>query len=480
MHFQTFPGLNVRRLSGLDTGFLSLEMAGQPMQCIALGMIRAGMSIPVALEDLRQRLIARLDQLPAFRWRIVPVPLGLAQPVVVDDSRFDLNDHLSHVVLPEPGGLAELNAACARLASQHLNRDRPLWRITLIDGLADGRQAVMLEVHHALMDGTALRTTLARIFSEDQPTVSPPSWQPGWPPGRTRLVAAGLAHNARILTRLPALINRTRRAVGAVRQRQAEAAVKVPKPGVDTPLSAINCGFTPERRVARAALPLETVLAVKDAAGVTVNDVALALVGGALRGYLQARGALPERPLVAFVPVGLEDHGGAPRAAGNHIARLTASLATDIADPWERLRRISAITAEAKACLALAGRELWTDWLEYLPPMLMGPLSRRTQPAGRRTGKRRVRLDENVVVSNLRGPSTPWQLGSAVVEEMYLFGPPNSAAGVNFVLWDYAGQLLLGILSFADLVEDPGELAVRMSCSLEELVTAAAGEPLPT
>jgi diacylglycerol O-acyltransferase len=347
-----------------------------------------------------------------------------------------------------------------------------LWRITLIDGLADGRQAMVLEVHHALMDGFAIRTTLARIFSEEKMALPSPSRQPGRMPRRVRLVTGALAHDAQALARLPELVGRTRRAAVAVRERRAGAAVRVPKAGVDTPFSVINDGFTPERRFARALLPLDEVLAVKDVAGVTVNDVALALVGGALRGYLQVRGALPDRPLVAFVPVGMEEPGVTPRAVGNRVSNLTASLATDVADPWERLQRISAVTAEAKACLDLAGRELVVDWLECIPPVLAGFMVRRGRAARRRSGTRRVKLDTNVVVSNLRGASVPWQLGPIAVEEMYVV-PPGNGVGVNFALWDYAGRLLFGILSFTDSIEDPGELAVRLSRSLDELVVVA-------
>jgi WS/DGAT/MGAT family acyltransferase len=469
----------VHRLSGLDAAFLGLEMSEQPMQIIAVGLLRAGTGAPLALEDLRRHLAARLDQLPAFRRRVVPIPFGLAHPVLVEDPHFDLEKHLCHVVLPEPGGPEELDAACAELVSQRLDRGRPLWRITLIDGLADGRQAMVLEVHHALMDGFATGTTLARIFTAEEPATSPPQWQPGRMPGPVRLVTAALVHDARALARLPELVGRARRATVAVRQRRAGAAVKVPKAGVDTPLSAINQGFTPERRFARASLPLDDVLAVKDAAGVTVNDVALVLIGGALRGYLQARGALPDRSLVASVPVGMEKPGGTPRAGGNLFSFLITSLATDIADIWERLQRISAVTAEAKACLDLAGRELLADWLECIPPILRDPMVRRGQAASRR-GKRRVRLDTNVLVSNIRGPSAPWQLGSTAVEEMYLAPPLNNGVGVTFLLCDYAGRLQFGILSFADSVEDPGELAVGISRCLEELVAIAERRRIPT
>jgi diacylglycerol O-acyltransferase / wax synthase len=465
----------VRRLSGMDAAFLMSE----PMQIIVLGLLRAGSGGPLTLAELHRHLAARLGQLPAFRQRVVFVPLGLAPPVFIEDPCFDLVDHLGHAILPEPGGPEELDALCGQLVSQGLDRRRPLWRITLVDGLADERQAVVLEVHHALMDGFATGTTLARIFAGEEPAVSPLPWQPGRMPGRVRLVTAALAHNARVLARLPELVGRTRRGTVAVRQRQQAAAVKVPKAGADVPLSVINQGLTPQRCFARAVLPLENVLAVKDVAGVTVNDVALALVGGALRGYLHARGALPDRPLLACVPVGIEEAGSVPRAVGNRFSALTTSLATDVADPWERLQRISAVTAEAKACLDLTGRGLLADTAEYFPPMLMGLIARRDAAARRHPGKREVKLDANAVVSNLRGPSAPWQLGSAVLEEMYI-APPGSGIGVNFLLWDYAGRLMFGILSFADSVADPRELARGLSRSLDELVAVAECCRVPT
>jgi diacylglycerol O-acyltransferase / wax synthase len=182
----------------------------------------------------------------------------------------------------------------------------------------------------------------------------------------------------------------------AVRQRRASAAVQVPKAGVDTPLSVINQGSTPGRRFARASLPLDSVLAVKNVACITVNDVALALVGSALRSYLQARGVLPDRSLVANVPVDMAEPEVTPRA-------------TDVADPWERLQQISAVTAEAKTRLDLAGREMLTGWLGYFPPMLISSMVWHGQAARRRPGKRGAKLDTNVVLSNLRGPTVAWQ-----------------------------------------------------------------------
>jgi diacylglycerol O-acyltransferase / wax synthase len=480
LHFWASSDSIVRRLSGLDSGFLSLETSKQPMQNIALALLRAHAGNPLTLDILHRHLSVRLHQLPAFRWRVVAVPLGLAHSVFVDDACFDLAEHLDYAVLPEPGGPQELDAACAELASRRLDRRRPLWQLTLIDGLADGRQGLVLEVHHALMDGVAVVTTLARIFSPEEPGTPPEPRVARREPGRGQLAASALAHNVHALARLPKLIRRTRRAAAAVRQRQAATAVKAPKARVDPPPSAINLGFTCNRRYARAALPLDDVFAVARAAKVTVNDVALAVVSGALREYLQLRGPLPDRPLVANVPVGTKESAVTPRTQANHFSRLTTSLATNIVNPWDRLQTISTITAEAKACLALAGGELLADWLEYLPPIIAVPMVRRNEAARRRLDKQSASLDSNVVVSNLRGPSIPWRLGSTIVEEMYLVGPPNSGIGVNFALWDYAGRLLFGILAFADSVENPRELAMGLSRSLDELIAAAQSHHIST
>jgi WS/DGAT/MGAT family acyltransferase len=466
----------MRRLNGQDDGFLLLELPEQPMQTMVLAIVRPGSPGPVRVEDVVRHMAARLHELPAFRWRVVPVPLGLSHPLFVEDPGFDVARHVRHAVLPEPGGDADLDGLCARLTEQRLDRSRPLWQMTLVDGLAGDRQAIVLEIHHALMDGFATLATLARIFSvpsEDVESNAGDGWCPDRVPGGVRLVAGALGYQARVLAGLPRLVGKTRRGAAAVKQRRSQAAVKAPEPGVDTPLSAINQGFTADRRYARTWLPLEDVKRVKEAAGVTVNDVVLGVAAGALRSYLEARDELPDRPLVASVPVGMEGRGAPARAAGNRFSRLATSLATDVADPWTRLRTIAAVTREAKECLDLGGRELLPEWLEHLPPLLGDPAVRRMWAARRNPGKAPAKLDANVVISNIRGPSEPWQFGSAVVEEMYITGPPNGGVGVTIVAWDYAGRLLLGLLSFADSVEDPGELAAGLRHSLAELVKAA-------
>ncbi|HMC09044.1 MAG TPA: wax ester/triacylglycerol synthase family O-acyltransferase [Actinomycetota bacterium] len=470
----------MRRLSGMDAGFLNLESPLQPMHTMALAILRparsaGGMPVPVAMDDLRRHMASRLDELPQFRARLQWVPLGLNHPVLIEDPEFDLDRHLGQATLPAPGGPDELDRFYASLAGRPLDRRHPLWRLTVVDGLDGGRQGLVLEIHHALMDGDATLATLSCIFSGEDDSGedgrgAAVAWRPERPPSRSRLVAGALRDLSRALGHLPDLVARTRRGNAAMKAHRARCAVSVPAPGRDTPACSLNRANTADRGYARASLPLEDVKLVKDVAGATVNDVALAIVGGALRAYLEDRNDLPARPLVASVPVGIEAPDAARRTSGNRFSRITTSLATDVADPWERLQAVSAATREAKAHLDLLGRELMADWLEVFPPFVVGPLVRRDR---RRRLKHPERLDTNVMISNIRGPAQPWSFGAALVEEMYVTGPPNNGVGVTFVLWDYGGRLLFGILSFADSVEAPRELAEGLHGSLRELTQIA-------
>jgi WS/DGAT/MGAT family acyltransferase len=402
--------------------------------------------------------------------------------VFVEASDLDLDHHLGHTTLPAPGGTQELDRLYASLAEGRLDRRHPLWRLTLVDGLDGDRQALVLEIHHCLVDGAALVTTFLRLFSgEDAQQPNPASGSyPERAPSRWRLVIDAMVDHFWGLARLPAVIRKTQRGTAAVREAGAGSTIAVPRPGPDTPLCSLNAGFTPQRRFARASLPLADVKLVKDTAGVTVNDVVLSVVAGALRDYLDRRHDLPDRPLVASVPVGMEAAGDSPRASGNRFTRLVTSLATDVADPWARLHAINTVTRMSKRHLDLVGHELLGEWLDLVPSAILSAVVRRDR---RRRRRHPGHLDTNVLISNIRGPARPLSFGSAVVEQMYVTGPPANGVGVNFAVWDYAGALLVGILSFADSVDAPAELADGLSRSLRELVATAKcrqGELLPT
>jgi diacylglycerol O-acyltransferase / wax synthase len=466
----------VRPLTGLDAGYLSMELPEQPVNIMALALLRPpsdryGAPVPLTLDGVRRHVARRLNEVPAFRLVVKHVPFGLHHPVLVDARTFDLDDHLAHAVLPAPGGDVELDALYGDLAEQHLDRRRPLWRLTLVDGLEDCRQALVLQVQHCLMDGTGTAAALSRIFTaDDHDPDAGTGWQPERPPNRLRLLVGGVVRQIRVLGRLPGLLNRTRRAAAAVKARASQSDITVPQLGAGPPVCLINKGSSAQRRFAHMTVDLADVRIVKESADATVNDVALAMVAGSLRRYLVARNDLPEQPLVANVPVSMGGPGPSDRVSGNRVSRLLTTLATDVVDPWERLTLIREVTRESKTRLQISGPELLNDWLEILPSFTVKYAIRRSQ---RRQRQGRDGLDANVVVSNMRGPAEPWLFGSAVAEELYMTGPPFAGMGIVILLWDYAGKLRFGILSTADSVDDAAELVEGLRASLRELVDRA-------
>ncbi|MEZ5180129.1 MAG: wax ester/triacylglycerol synthase family O-acyltransferase [Acidimicrobiales bacterium] len=458
----------MRRLSGEDAGFLSMELPEQPMNTMAVAVLRSD-GPPLTLADVRRHLQGRLPQLPSFRWRIVRVPFGLHHPVCVDDPDFDLDFHLRSAVLEGAGDDAELDALFARIAERHLDRRHPLWQVTLVDGLQGGRQALILKYHHCLADGVAAFTTFSRVFSDAElpalPGVGP--FAPTRLPRRGHLVVDAVADHARSLRGLPALIGRTRRGTAALKARRAAAAVAVPDFKGDAPWCELNDAFSVDRAYARVALPLDGVKAIKDRAGVTLNDVVLAIVAGALRTYLADRGGLPERPLLASVPVSFEAPDAPTRQSGNRFWSFTTSLATDVDDPAERLAAIGARAAEAKAQLSALGVDLVPAWLEHVPPFVADPGARALVE---RLRAEREAVDVNVLVSNIRGPAEPWHLLGATVDDLYIDGPPSNGVGLNVMLWSYGDRLLFGVLAFADALRDPPALEAAFRSAYEALL----------
>ncbi len=344
------------------------------------------------------------------------------------------------------------------LGERHMDRRHPLWQLTLVDGLADGRQAAINRVQHCLQDGTAAVTSFSRVFSGIDHEVAAPAepWVPDVPPTRRRLLADAGRDLAANLVRLPGLASRTRKGMAALKAHQATAEIKAPEFVVDTPACSLNDAFTLRHSYTRTALALDDVKRVKNAAGVSLNDVLLAVVATGLRRYLLARDDLPERPLTASVPVGFEPADAPARQYGNRFTNITTSLATDIADPWERMVRISAVTSEAKRCLDLSGPEMMAEWLDMVPPFIAEPGIHALQ---RRRFEHREEAEQNVVVSNLKGPSEPWFFDTARVESLHVQGPPSNGIGPNVMVWSYGDQLLIGVLAFADAMADPAEFA---------------------
>jgi WS/DGAT/MGAT family acyltransferase len=467
----------MRRLGAEDSGFLALELPGLPMTNLYLIVFALGQT-PLTLAQLRAHLDARLEVLPALRWKLVKVPLGLHHPYWIDDAGFDLARHLAQVELSPSGDAVALADLCGKKASQPLVQSRPLWDITLVDGLAGGRQALIWRAHHCLMDGVATVNTLARFFAPDGDLAAAQStstaFSPGNPPPRGELVRHALQAYLHSLFLLPGLLRRTARALRARDELEREAGVEVPRAPRDVPSCFLNATFSPRRQVDTFVLDLAAIKTVREAAKVSFTDVVAAVIAGALRTVLIAQGDLPQRPLIAGCPILLEDGRATERQWGNRFSHIVTTLATEVADPWERLEAISAVTAAARRSVEVVGEKLWEDWLEALPPFVMAAAVRQLHKHRRRHPDV---ANSSATISSVPGPAVPWRLGDLEVEEVYITGQPRDAGGPAVSIFSYSGKLCVGVTSLPGSLPDLEAFAAATRGSLAELVERAA-EPV--
>lgn len=466
----------MKPLAGSDAGFLFVETPEQTSTCVDLVVLAppADGSGPLTLAALREHMARRLHLIPALRWRLAPIPGGIGHPVWIEDPDFDLNYHLRHEVVTAPGGEEEVDALMATLLPGLLDRRHPLWQVVLVDGLADHRQALVFRFHHTLADGAGLIATIGRVLDADGPP-EPASPEAGTDrsvapaPRPARLFLATLLTQIRAWIAAPRLLVETLRRFKAVERRRAEAAVSVPQSMVDAPETVLNNCSDARRVFARAHLDLADLRAVRAAAHTTLSDVVLAVVAGGLRAHLLARGELPDGPMVVNVPVGNDAPDAEPRQTGNVFANYFAHLATDVADPRERLAAIAAYDEEAKEQLDILGRNTLPAWLDRIPPFVAGPAARAIP---RRRAAKGSQPDFNVLVSNVRADVSSWQLGSRSVEHYSMSGPVAYRAGLNITVTGAGDHVTMAIVAHPDAVAQPDHLARDLEAALAELVAA--------
>src|SRR5579884_3071594 len=364
----------MQRLSGLDATFLYVETATNHMH-VASTCIFDPSTVPggYSFEKVRQLVSERLPLLPPFRRRLAEVPFGLHHPLWIEDPDFDIDYHLRRAALPSPGGPAELAEFSADVNSRQLDRSRPLWEMYVIEGVEGGLIATVTKTHHSAIDGVSgAELTVNLLDLQPEPSPAPPDdWAPDRIPSDLELVGYALASLARQPLRA---IKATRRTVEMglnLRRRNRRPGVKPPPAPFSAPRTSFNQNITAHRTMGFAEASLDDVKQVKNALGGTVNDVVLAVCSGALRRYLSDRSELPTKPLIAMVPVSVraESEKG---TMGNRVSSMLVSLATDIADPVERLRVITDSTERAKDQERAISAETLTDWTEFAAPAVFG------------------------------------------------------------------------------------------------------------
>lgn len=483
----------MQRLSGLDASFLYLETPSVHMQVALTNVLDpATLDEPYSFRLVRDAIAARLHLVPAFRRRLVEVPFGLHHPVWIDDPDFDLDYHVRRAALPEPGSIEQLAQFSADVISRPLDRRRPLWELWVVEGLEDGHVAVVAKTHHAAVDGvTGAELTGILLDTEPEAEVEPPDepFQSEPVPGDTEMLArAGIELAAQPL-RLARVSARTGSALArlgwrSLRRRVAPAQPnegevtddrvprKDPPPApFSAPHAFFNTSITPRRRVAFTSVPLEDLKAIKDAFEVKLNDVVLAVCAGALRAWMLARDELPTDPLVAMVPISVRDEPAGGQG-GNRVSAMLTSLATDAADPAERLHRISGGTESGKRQHDAIGATTLTDWTEFAAPAVFSRAAR-LYSSTRMADRHRPLF--NLVISNVPGPQVPLYMRGARSLALYPMGPVIDGGALNITVMSYLGHLYVGLVGCRETVPDLWELAGDIDDEVTTLRKAAPG-----
>ncbi|QXC62460.1 wax ester/triacylglycerol synthase family O-acyltransferase [Aquihabitans sp. G128] len=466
----------MKRLTGLDAGFLWMETPSSAMHVSGLAIydpagLHAGGTF--GIENVRAMVRGRLHLAPPFRQRLVDVPLQLHFPLWIEDPNFSLDNHIRHVAVPAPGGVRELAELAAELNATQLDRSRPLWEMWYIEGLEGGRVATLTKVHHAAIDGASgSEITVALFDLSPEVTEYPPPdepWMPDDVPSDLEMLRYATASLARQPLRVLKALRRTgRAALNVTSLARGEGSGLAPLP-FTAPATSINGAISARRSVAVSSLSLSDVKRVKNAFGATVNDVVLALCAGALRRYFAERGEDVDGPLLAMVPVSVRSEDQ-KADMGNQVSSMFTTLATDVADPVARLRSIHEGMQGAKEQHRAIGADTLTDWAEFAAPAVFGRAMRLYARMGLADRHRPV---FNLTISNVPGPPFPLYSAGAKLEANFPLGPIFDGAALNITVMSLEDSLDFGILTCPDVVDDVWSISDGLAASLHELLAAA-------
>ena len=449
-------------MSPTDSLFLLGESREQPMHVGGLQVFELPEGAdPSMLRSAYERMLAETDVSPLFSRRAHRSLGTLGQWAWTHDRDVDLEHHLRHSALPQPGRVRELLALVSRLHSTLLDRQRPLWEVHLIEGLTGNRFAVYSKMHHSLMDGVSGMRLLQQSLSSDPDTTEVPAFWARQPdrsaPRRERRNPLLTAPKA-VVDAFVDMAKLTPRMLTIAEQALRSQAATLPG---QAPRSMLNVAITGSRRYAAQSYSLERMRLVAKGAGVTVNDVLLAMSAGALRAYLLEENALPDAPLVAMTPVSLR-RGDEEASTGNAVGAILASLATDEADPERRLAAIAESTQRAKSILDGLNQLQVTA----LSAGVMLPMAVNSYAGLYRWGT----LPFNVVISNVPGPRDSLYLNGARLSGLYPLSIPTNGQAMNITATSYAGDMGIGLTACRRSVPHVQRMLAGLERSLDELV----------
>jgi len=458
----------MKHLSGLDATFLHLETPEMPMHVGSLNVL----DLPKGYkgdfyEDAKQFMASRIHLADVFTRKLALMPFDMTNPVWVEDDDIDLDYHVRHITLPKPGTNRQLQQYVARLHSTLIDRSRPMWEFFIIDGLKSGQVALYTKVHHAGIDGQAGVEVGKAIFDLEATgrVVKPPRSRPrasGYQLGMAELATAALRNTAQQYVKLFKMAPAIARAIGGLAKPDEKAAEKAtataPKKfNLFAPRTSLNVSITNQRTFAGRTISLAETKYIAKHFGVSLNDVVMATVAGALRHYLADNNELPAKPLVAGVPVSLREAGD--DTANNQASMILVSLATDITDPIQRLKAINASSNSSKSTMNRFKAVMLDDFPTFAAPWLVSGIA---SMVGRSGLVNLLPPTANVAISNVAGAPFPMYFAGALVTCYYPVSIASHGTALNVTVQSYNGRMDYGLIACRRAVPDITEIGDYM------------------
>jgi diacylglycerol O-acyltransferase len=456
-------------MSAIDSSFLHIENDVTPMH---IGGVSLFEGPPPPFADLREMVAGKLDLVPRYRQKVRFMPLGAGTPAWVEDPHFSLDYHLRHTAVPRPGSEEQLRNMAARVFSQALDRNKPLWELWSVEGLADGRWALLSKVHHCMVDGVAATDLMSVMFSDQtdgsatrgprQDFSAPPE------PSSIELLARTLVHKASPAGQLQSL----RRALQAPREtlntvaEASRAAVAASSRLRPVAASSLTGPIGPHRRWAWADVRLTDVKTVRTALGGTVNDVVLTIITNGFRDLLESRGEppAPDDVVRTMVPVSVRRRGERG-VYNNRVSAVFAGLPVGLDDPRARLERIRAEMDGIKETKQAVAGDVLSSLSGFAPPLLLA--------LGSRLVTASPRLNIHTATTNVPGPQQPVQTLGRRMLESYPFVPVVGSVRIVVAIFSYDGGLYFGVTGDYDGAPDIEVLTRGISRGMKDLLALA-------
>lgn len=489
----------MKQLTGLDVSFLLMETPNSYGHVNGLSIYERPSEDFDPFAEVRKRLDIMVGHLEPMRRKVVEVPFELDRPYWIEDADFDIDFHVRHIGLAPPGAADQLAEQVARIVGRRMDRSRPLWEAYVIEGLADGRWALLQKTHHATIDGASGVIMLKMFTDESEDAVYPlehREWVGEQPPSRSDMLqraAKNLAVNpirqARLslnvvrdladaagISSVSGLATQARSTLGAIAKRadpnSDRSNERVALPLTSAPPTPWNASITPDRRFAMRSTALENIKRLKDATGGTLNDVVMAICTGALREYLIEHDALPDAPLRAMVPVSIRT-GDEEDPWTNRVSAIVADLPTNCDDPIERVRLCRESMNVGKQQFDLMPAEALGQATDYTSPVVAASAIRLVS---RLKLADRMNSPINVVISNVPGPRNPLYFAGAKLDAYIPVSTISDGVGLNITVHSYDDRLDFGLISDRELVPDLWHLVDLHIAEVERLFEATGAE----